>query len=73
MAERVGVSRQAVLKWECNQSVPSTENLKIIAEYQSLVEARLIVIKNVNDHDIKERIDLLHNLNINLSNSLSSK
>lgn len=42
-------------------------NLKIIAEYQSLVEARLIVIKNVNDHDIKERIDLLHNLNINLS------
>lgn len=32
LAEKVGVSRQAVTKWESNQSAPSTENLLIVAE-----------------------------------------
>ena len=32
LAEKVGVSRQAVTKWESNKSSPSTENLIIIGE-----------------------------------------
>lgn len=32
LAERVGVSRQAVTKWEANQSAPHTENLFQLAE-----------------------------------------
>ena len=32
VAEFVGVSRQAVTKWEANQSAPSTENLFKLAE-----------------------------------------
>lgn len=32
LAEKVGVSRQAVTKWESNKSSPSTENLIIISE-----------------------------------------
>lgn len=32
VAELVGVSRQAVTKWECDQSAPSTENLFKLAE-----------------------------------------
>ncbi len=32
VAELVGVSRQAVTKWETGQSVPSTENLRRLAE-----------------------------------------
>ena len=31
VAERVGVSRQAVTKWENNQTVPSTDNLMALA------------------------------------------
>ena len=32
LAERVGVSRQAVTKWEAGQSVPTGENLRRLAE-----------------------------------------
>lgn len=32
VAEKIGVSRQAVTKWENNQSAPSTENLIALAE-----------------------------------------
>jgi len=32
VAELVGVSRQAVTKWEANQTAPSTENLFKLAE-----------------------------------------
>jgi transcriptional regulator with XRE-family HTH domain len=32
VAELVGISRQAVTKWETNQSAPSTENLFKLAE-----------------------------------------
>ena len=32
MAELIGLSRQAVTKWETNRSCPSTENLLKLAE-----------------------------------------
>ena len=32
VAEQVGVSRQAVAKWEAGQSAPSTENLRKLAQ-----------------------------------------
>lgn len=32
LAEKVGVSRQAVSKWESNKSSPSTDNLVIIGK-----------------------------------------
>lgn len=39
MAEMLGVSRQAVSKWETGQSLPSTENLVILARiFQVSVE-----------------------------------
>ena len=39
VAELVGVSRQAVTKWEANQSAPSTENLfKLAAVFGTTVD-----------------------------------
>ena len=32
MADRLGVSRQAISKWECDESLPDTENLIMIAK-----------------------------------------
>ena len=32
LAEMVGVSRQAVSRWESSTSMPSTENLRVLAE-----------------------------------------
>lgn len=42
-------------------------NLKVIAKHKCKVEARLIVIKAVNDNDIKVRIKLLKDLNVNVT------
>ena len=40
VAERVGVSRQAVTKWEAGQTIPTAENLAALAElYQVPLEA----------------------------------
>ena len=42
VAERVGVSRQAVTKWEMNQSAPNTENLfKLAGIFDTTVDALL--------------------------------
>ena len=43
LAEKVGVSRQAVTKWESNQSAPSTENLLAIAEVLDISIDELII------------------------------
>lgn len=43
------------------------KNLEIIAKNNCKVEARLLVIKDINDNDIKERIKLLKNLNVNIT------
>ena len=42
MAELVGVSRQAVTKWEADQSAPSTENLFRLAEVLSVTVDDLV-------------------------------
>ena len=42
VAEFIGVSRQAVTKWEMNQSIPSTENLLKIAEIFGITVDMLI-------------------------------
>ena len=40
VAERIGVSRQAVTKWEAGQTIPTAENLAALAElYQVSLEA----------------------------------
>lgn len=40
VAERIGVSRQAVTKWEAGQTIPTAENLAALAElYQVPLEA----------------------------------
>ena len=36
VAERVGVSRQAVTKWESGQTIPTGENLAALAELYAI-------------------------------------
>ncbi len=43
VAEMVGVSRQAVTKWENNQSVPSSENLIALAEIYGISLDELVL------------------------------
>lgn len=43
------------------------ENLEIIAKHKCKVEARLLVIKDINDDDIKARIKLLKDLDVNVT------
>lgn len=49
VAELVGVSRQAVTKWETNKSAPSTENLFKLAEiFETTVDMILVEKKEAN-------------------------
>ena len=50
VAELVGVSRQAVTKWECDQSAPSTENLFKLAEIFG-TSVDLLLDSNKRDSD----------------------
>ena len=55
VAERVGVSRQAVTKWESDQTIPTAENLAVLAQlYQvpleELMEDRSAWVKDGEDN-----------------------
>ena len=49
IAELVGISRQAVTKWETNQSAPSTENLFKLAEIFGTTVDLLLPEKTADD------------------------
>ena len=48
LAGRLGVSRQAVSKWELNESVPSTERLIILAQFSAKVKSKTRKSKKQN-------------------------
>lgn len=69
LAEMVGVSRQAVTKWEMNQSVPSMKNLLKLAEIFQISINQLtstVVNVEVDSQDPKKKDDtiLIANLTI---------
>ncbi len=55
VAELVGVSRQAVTKWEANQSFPSTDNLFKIAEIFGITVDMLVRSDEKNDRSETEK------------------
>lgn len=56
VAELVGVSRQAVTKWESNQSLPSTENLFKLAEILGTTVDLLIPSEINKEEKLAEQI-----------------
>lgn len=56
VAELVGVSRQAVTKWEANQSAPSTENLFKLAKIFNMTVDTLLNPDKEITHCIAEQI-----------------
>ena len=56
VAELVGVSRQAVTKWEANQSAPSTDNLFKLAEIFGTSVDLLLSSGNVKEKSIAEQV-----------------
>lgn len=56
VAELVGVSRQAVTKWEANQSAPNTENLFKLAEIFGVSVDILLESENETKQSIAEQI-----------------
>lgn len=60
VAELVGVSRQAVTKWESNQSAPNTENLFKLAEIFGISVDILLESENETKQSIAEQIYSLY-------------
>ena len=59
----LGVSRQAVSKWETNQSVPDLENLKMIANYFN-VQLTDLIDENIDNIEIKTKeVNSINKLN----------
>lgn len=61
VAELVGVSRQAVTKWESGLSAPSTENLFRLAEIFGTSVDMLMPNTETNDSDVKDTPPLSFN------------
>lgn len=55
IAELIGISRQAVTKWESNQSAPSTENLLKLADLFEISLDELTKINTINVNNDKKQ------------------
>ena len=62
VAELVGVSRQAVTKWEMNQSAPNTENLFKLAEIFGTTVDMLLDSNDSNKQSSAEQIYYLYKM-----------
>ena len=62
VAELVGVSRQAVTKWETNQSAPNTENLFKLAEIFGTTVDMLLDSNDSNKQSSAEQIYYLYKM-----------
>ena len=62
VAELVGVSRQAVTKWEVNQSAPNTENLFKLAEIFGITVDMLLASEDENKQSPAEQIYYLYKM-----------
>ncbi|MFI3230016.1 MAG: helix-turn-helix transcriptional regulator [bacterium] len=54
LADKIGISRQAVSKWESNQSTPSLENLVALASIYNISVDELLGIENKVINDVLE-------------------
>ena len=66
LAEKIGVSRQAVSKWERGESSPDTENLIALAKLYNISLDELVFgesgeTKNTNVHIDKEGVNVIEN------------
>lgn len=55
LAEKIGVSRQAITKWETNRGLPDVENMIILAEIFKVTLDELI-LQRKNEQEIQEKV-----------------
>ena len=55
LAEKIGVSRQAITKWETNRGLPDVENMIILAEIFKVTLDELI-LQRANEQDPKTEL-----------------
>ncbi len=60
LAAQIGVSRQAVAKWETGQSTPATENLFRLAEVFGTTVDLLLPVQKKEEPSLSEQIRLLY-------------
>ncbi|MBX8938531.1 helix-turn-helix domain-containing protein [Enterococcus gilvus] len=59
LAEKLGVSRQAIAKWETNRGIPDIENLKRIAQlFDVSIDYLVNEEESIQEHVMKLPIDL---------------
>lgn len=55
LAEKIGVSRQAITKWETNRGLPDVENMIILANIFNMTLDELI-LQRKNEQEIQENL-----------------
>ena len=73
VAELVGVSRQAVTKWEVNQSAPNTENLFKLAEIFGVTVDMLLASEDENKQSPAEQIYYLYKMEEEKKNAVKKQ
>lgn len=58
LAEQVGVSRQAVSKWESEQSSPEVDKIILLSDYFGVTTDYLLKGKEANQREEKKKLDL---------------
>lgn len=53
LADKVGVSRQAVSKWESNQSLPDIEKIILLSNYFDVTTDSYFCRNRTSDYDIR--------------------
>lgn len=64
LAEKLGISRQAVSKWERAESSPDTDNLVALAKLYGISLDELLLTDN--DNIEKKKININYNIGFNL-------
>ncbi len=73
VAELVGVSRQAVTKWEVNRSAPNTENLFKLAEIFGITVDMLLASEDENKQSPAEQIYYLYKMEEEKKNAIKKQ
>ncbi len=63
LAEKIGVSRQAVAKWESGQSLPSSENLIALSKIFG-VSLDLLTERKTSENEIKQKQKIIRQANL---------
>lgn len=59
LSERIGVSRQAISKWERGESFPDTENLILLSKLYNVSVDHLLCLDTKDAKDINENAEIL--------------